>query len=62
MDVDAARDDDLAAGVLPLLPGFLGSIGAATVAPFWASLYHYAWFISFGLSFGIYWLLMRGGK
>ena len=43
---------------LPVLPGFLGTVKLATVAPFWISLYHYAWFISFGLSFAIYWLLM----
>ncbi len=43
---------------LPVLPGFLGTVKLATVAPFWISLYHYAWFISFGLSFSLYWLLM----
>ena len=47
---------------LPVLPGFLGTVKLATVAPFWISLYHYAWFISFGLSFGLYWLLMRWEK
>ncbi len=43
---------------LPLLPGFLGTIKLAAVAPFWISLYHYAWFISFGLAFTLYWGLM----
>ena len=47
---------------LPVLPGFLGTVKLATVAPFWISLYHYAWFISFGLSFTLYWLLMRWEK
>ncbi len=47
---------------LPILPGFLGTIKAAEVAQFWISLYHYAWFISFALSFGIYWLLMAWEK
>lgn len=47
---------------LPVLPGFLGTVKLATVAPFWISLYHYAWFISFGLSFVIYWLLMSTEK
>jgi len=44
------------------VPGFLGTIGAASVAPFWITIYSYAWFISFGVSFSIYWLLMRGEK
>lgn len=47
---------------LPVLPGFLGTIKVATVAPFWISLYHYAWFISFGLAFGLYWALMSWEK
>lgn len=47
---------------LPVLPGFLGTIKVATVAPFWISLYHYAWFISFSLSFAIYWFLMANDK
>ncbi len=47
---------------LPVLPGFLGTVKLAAVAPFWISLYHYAWFISFGLSFALYWLLMRWEK
>ena len=40
----------LAAGIAPCVPGFLGTIGAAEVAPVWISVYHYAWFISFGIS------------
>ncbi len=40
----------LAAGIAPCVPGFLGTIGAAEVAPVWISLYHYAWFLSFGIS------------
>ncbi len=48
----------LVAGILPLVPGFLGTIGATTVAPYWTTLYHYAWFISFGVSFIVYWALM----
>jgi nucleobase:cation symporter-1, NCS1 family len=44
---------------LPVLPGFLGTIKAVEVAPFWISLYHYAWFISFALAFAIYGVLMR---
>ncbi len=52
----------LALSCLPILPGFLGTIKAAEVAPFWISLYHYAWFISFALAFAIYWVLMRWEK
>jgi NCS1 family nucleobase:cation symporter-1 len=44
----------LAAGILPNLPGFLGRIGAAEVSPRWTTLYHYAWFVGFALSFGVY--------
>src|SRR5262249_55517668 len=40
----------LVAGIAPCIPGFLGTIEAAKVAPIWISLYHYAWFMSFGIS------------
>ena len=40
----------LVVGIAPCVPGFLGTIGAVEVAPVWISLYHYAWFISFGIS------------
>jgi nucleobase:cation symporter-1, NCS1 family len=49
----------LAIGIAPCVPGFLGTIGALQVDPFWISLYHYAWFISFGLSAVGYVLLMK---
>ena len=49
----------LALGVAPVIPGFLGTIKAAQVSSFWISLYHYAWFISFGISFAAYRLLTR---
>ena len=45
-------------GIAPCVPGFLGTIKALEVSAFWISMYHYAWFISFGLSLGVYWLLM----
>jgi NCS1 family nucleobase:cation symporter-1 len=48
----------LAAGIAPNIPGFLGTVGAATVPQFWVKLYHYAWFVSFGLAFGVYLALM----
>ncbi|MBI2069150.1 MAG: NCS1 family nucleobase:cation symporter-1 [Elusimicrobia bacterium] len=48
----------LVSGVLPCLPGFLGTIGAADVSGFWMHMYHYAWFVSFAVSFGVYATLM----
>jgi NCS1 family nucleobase:cation symporter-1 len=48
----------LAAGIAPNIPGFLGTVGAAVVPQFWVKLYHYAWFVSFGLAFGVYLALM----
>jgi len=44
----------LTAGILPCLPGFLATIGLIEVAPAWTELYHYAWFMSFAISFLIY--------
>ena len=29
------------------------------MAPFWVDLYHYAWFISFGVSLVVYVVLMK---
>ena len=49
----------LVLGILPLVPGFLGTVGLANVAPIWTTLYNYAWFISFAISFTAYWLMMR---
>ena len=49
----------LALGVAPVIPGFLGTVGLMQVAPLWTSLYNYAWFISFGVSFAAYWILMK---
>ena len=49
----------LVAGIAPCVPGFLGTIGAVEVAPIWISLYHYAWFISFGISAICYAVLMK---
>jgi len=43
--------------VLPNLPGFLVTIKvlpASAVAPFFVSLYHYAWFVGFFLAFVLY--------
>ncbi len=51
----------LTAGVIPCVPGFLAAIGLIETAPFWTDLYHYAWFISFGISFVMYTVLVPGG-
>jgi NCS1 family nucleobase:cation symporter-1 len=48
-------------GIAPCVPGFLANISASwkeSLPPFWTDLYHYAWFISFGVSFGVYVVLM----
>jgi NCS1 family nucleobase:cation symporter-1 len=58
----------LALGILPCVPGFLAHISAAAaevIPSFWVNLYHYAWFISFGVSFVTYIALMKiahGGR
>ena len=49
----------LVLGVLPCVPGFLATVGWATAPPFWTSLYHYAWFLSFGIS-GVVHLALAG--
>ncbi len=49
----------LVIGIAPCVPGFLGTVTALEVAPVWVSMYHYAWFISFGLSALSYLVLMR---
>jgi NCS1 family nucleobase:cation symporter-1 len=51
----------LAAGILPNLPGFLGTIKVAKVPAVWMSLYSYAWFVGFGISFAVYAALTLGG-
>ena len=51
----------LVAGIAPCVPGFLATVSAswkAAVPSFWSSLYDYAWFISFGVSFVVYVVLM----
>jgi NCS1 family nucleobase:cation symporter-1 len=49
----------LAVGIGVCVPGFLGTVGALKVSDYWISLYHYNWFISFGLSATCYILLMK---
>ena len=54
----------LVLSVAPVVPGFIRAVSTpgGTVAnpTFFDRLYSYAWFVTFGLSFIIYWLLMRG--
>ncbi|HEX5472992.1 MAG TPA: cytosine permease, partial [Lacipirellulaceae bacterium] len=51
----------LVLGIAPCIPGFIATV-SKTAAPdipaFWASLYHYAWFLSFGIAFVVYVMLM----
>ena len=47
-----------AAGIIPNIPGFLGTIKAAKVGWFWMALYNYAWFVGFAIAFVLYVLLM----
>jgi len=49
----------LAGGIAPCLPGFFGAIGWLAPSAIWMQLYDYAWFVSFGLAFAVYGVLMR---
>jgi NCS1 family nucleobase:cation symporter-1 len=52
----------LVAGALPSLPGFLVAIKAIDgtgLPPFLLGLYHYAWFVGFGLAFVVYLALRK---
>jgi len=49
-------------GILPNGPGFLTTVGLVSkdIFPDWLShLYNYAWFVGFGVSFVVYYFLMR---
>jgi NCS1 family nucleobase:cation symporter-1 len=55
----------LVAGVLPSLPGFLVQVKVVpegAVSAFWVGLYHYTWFVGFGLAFGVYLLGRKLGS
>ena len=52
----------LVAGIAPCVPGFLATVAAVPVAPLWTELYHYAWFLSFGVSLIVYVVLTRTGR
>ena len=45
-------------GIAPCVPGFLGTATPLRVPGFWMHLYNYAWFISFGVAFFVYVILM----
>jgi NCS1 family nucleobase:cation symporter-1 len=49
----------LLAGIAPCIPGFIGTVTKIKVPEMWMGLYNYAWFISFGVSFAVYVLLMQ---
>jgi len=52
-------------GILPNVPGFFLTIKVVddSVFPEWISgLYHYAWFVGFGISGIVYWILMKNKK
>jgi NCS1 family nucleobase:cation symporter-1 len=44
----------MACGIAPCVPGFLAAVGLAEVPDIWTRLYHYAWFLSFMISFVVY--------
>lgn len=52
-------------GILPNVPGFLMTIKVISteVCPQWVTgLYSYAWFVGFGISGLVYWILMKKNK
>lgn len=49
----------LVAGIAPCVPGFLATVKLVQVPEIWVQMYDYAWFISFGISFVLYTILMR---
>ncbi len=52
----------LVLGVAPMIPGFLAAVGLMHARTFWVSLYDYAWFISFAVSFSAYRIFMKWGE
>ncbi len=48
----------LTLGIAPCVPGFIGTVTTIKVPEVWIQMYHYAWFISFGISFVVYAALM----
>ena len=55
----------LIAGIIPNVPGFLTTVHLVsenTFPQFIDNLYHYAWFVGFGISFTVYLFLMKNRK
>ena len=52
----------LVLGIAPCVPGFLGKVKLVEVHELWTQLYDYAWFISFGIAFGVYVCLQRKAR
>jgi NCS1 family nucleobase:cation symporter-1 len=48
----------LVGGMVPCLPGFAAKVGIVQLSGDWVSLFDYAWFVSFGVSFAVYLVLM----
>jgi NCS1 family nucleobase:cation symporter-1 len=44
----------LVAGIAPCVPGFLATVAKVDVPAVWTEIYHYAWFVSFAISFVLY--------
>ncbi|MDA3905497.1 MAG: NCS1 family nucleobase:cation symporter-1 [Bacteroidales bacterium] len=48
--------------ILPVIPGFLVAVGLSPIDYFpeiLVSLYSYAWFVTFAISFLVYWMIMK---
>lgn len=48
--------------LFPVIPGFLVAVGLSSIDYFpqaLVNLYSYAWFVTFGISFLIYWAIMK---
>jgi|GEM_PF-63164 len=54
----------LAIAIAPVVPGFINAAttpgGVVQNPGFFDTLYTYAWFVTFAISFAVYWLLMKG--
>jgi len=45
----------IAAGILPCIPGFIEVTYRSSMTPtFWTDIYHYSWFVSFGIASVVY--------
>lgn len=60
--VNAVAIVALLLGIAPCVPGFLHSIKLIEIPEFWERLYSYAWFVSFAVAFGVYWVGMAANR